>query len=298
MSLFSKFVGCGIGILAFSGAGAEVPLLWDSTGHVVVPTIVNGQGPIDFMFDTGADETSVYLWLTRKLELPTGGSGKIDGATGSAATVMSRLSTLSVDGHAIGAVSAVTLPDRPDAPQLGGIVGFDLMAGRLAVADFGCNTLSLQPLETVRMAAGPRTYRVNAGSITDGKQLSFTVRINGAPGIALLDSGARSSLINGKFAAAAGIDARSAGFHDGEPARGATRAGVSSRIGPIGTVEFAGIRRTNVTARVAELPVFEDASLANQGAMILGLDLLRGTRLSVDVSGRRFWVAPSRCTNK
>jgi hypothetical protein len=35
--------------------------------------------------------------------------------------------------------------DRPDAAQLGGVVGADLMAGRLAVMDFGCAARHRRP---------------------------------------------------------------------------------------------------------------------------------------------------------
>jgi hypothetical protein len=70
--------------------------------------------------------------------------------------------------------------------------------------------------------------------------------------------------------------------------RGAPQEAVTSRVGTIGTVTFAGLTREGATSRVVNLPFLEDAGL--------GLDLLRGTRLSVDYSGRRFWIAPSQCS--
>ena len=63
----------------------------------------------------------------------------------------------------------------------------------------------------------------------------------------------------------------------------------------IGTVAFAGITREGATARVVDLPFLEEAGLTNSAVTVLGLDLLQGTRLSLDYSGRRFWIAPSRC---
>jgi hypothetical protein len=41
--------------------------------------------------------------------------------------------------------------------------------------------------------------------------------------------------------------------------------------------------------------VFEGAGLAEGPAMNLGLDLLRGTRLTVDYSARQFQIVPSSC---
>lgn len=52
----------------------------------------------------------------------------------------------------------------------------------------------------------------------------------------------------------------------------------------------------------AEVPLRWDATghvvvpaLANGTGPVDGLDLLRGSRVSLDYSGRRFWVAPSKC---
>lgn len=275
---------------------AEVSLRWDSTGHVVVPTFVNGVGPFDFIFDTGADDTAVFSWVVERLRLPAAGKGEISGATGNSETVLSQLDALSVDRHQILHVRALTLPNRADGAHLAGIVGVELLAGRLAVADFRCRTLALLPLNATEGVVGSHPQWVEAGSIADGKQLTLPVTVNGIQGVALLDSGNRATIINSSFAAAAGIDPKSGAFHDGEPARGATRQSVSSRVGPVGTVRFAGITLDGAVARVADLPVFESAGLGGEPAMILGLDYLKGTRLYLDFSGRRFWIESSKCS--
>jgi predicted aspartyl protease len=274
---------------------AEVPLRWDATGHVVVPTMVDGTGPIDFIMDTGADETGVFSGLAKQLNLPTVGSTELSGATGSAESVQLRVSALSVDGHEIDNFLVDTLPDRPDGAKLGGIVGADLMVGQLTVMDFGCGTAALLPLKSSKRVFGHHAHRVDAGAIVGGKQLTLPVTINGASGLALLDSGARTTLVNRAFASAAGLDPQSAAFRDGDPARGASQRAVNSRVGTIGTVTFAGITRKGATARVVDLPFLEEAGLSHAPVMVLGLDLLQGTRLSLDYSGRRFWIAPSQC---
>jgi predicted aspartyl protease len=282
-------------LMLVTAVHAEVPLRWDATGHVVVPTMVDGTGPVDFIMDTGADETGVFSWLAERLNLPTTGSTELSGATGSAESVQLRVSALSVDGHEIDNFLADTLPDRPDRAKLGGVVGADLMAGRLTVMDFGCGTLALVPLNSSKRVMGSHAHLVNAGSVLGGKQLTLPVMINGASGLALLDSGARTTLINRPFASAAGLDPQSAAFRDGDPARGASQKAMNSRVGTIGTVTFAGITCEGATARVVDLPFLEEAGLTNSAVMVLGLDLLQGTRLSLDYSGRRFWIAPSRC---
>jgi hypothetical protein len=127
------------------------------------------------------------------------------------------------------------------------------------------------------------------------RKIPLPVTLNGISGVAVLDSGARSTMINNKFAAAAGVHPQSDAFRDGEPARGATTTPVPSRVGPIGNVRFGGITRNDVIARVVDLPYLESAGLSGGPALNLGIDLLAGTRLTVDYSARRFWLAESSC---
>ena len=100
-------------------------------------------------------------------------------------------------------------------------------------------------------------------------------------------------MINRAFAKAAGIDPNGPAFKDAS-VRGAVGT-AAVRIGPIGNVAFAGIERRDPQARVADLPVFAVLGWADRPVMILGLDLLRPTRLTLDYSARRVWLAPSIC---
>jgi predicted aspartyl protease len=281
-----------------TSTNAQVPFTWDSTGHVVVPALVNGKGPYDFILDTGADESAVYAWFAKSLELPKGESRELSGATGSEQMTVTRLSTLGVGGHVVGNIDADTAPDRSDGAKIAGIVGVDLMAHKLAVIDFACKTFALRPVENVGAnIVGKNAKLIKAGSIRGGNQLTLLVTVNGVVGTAVLDTGSRSTQINSTFAAAVGISPNSDAFKD-VATRGATKTSISARVGPIGTVHFAGITRPNAVARVVDLPYLKEAGLEGVPAMNLGLDLLRGTRLTVDYSARQFWLATSSCSSE
>jgi predicted aspartyl protease len=287
----------GLALVA-ANAHAEVPLRWYSTGHVVVPAFVNGHGPFDFILDTGADESAVYAWFAQSLHHPPGKSGVLSGATGSQPMHFTKLSTLAVDGHVITHVLADTIPDRPDGAKPAGVAGADLMSGQLLTLDFGCGTAALLPLGNTSAAViGANAVRVKAGSIPSGKQLTLPVTLNGVMGVATLDTGARVTSLNHLFAVAAKVDFNSDAFRGNVPIHGATGTPVMAREGPIGVVGFAGITRPGARARVVDLPYLEDSGLAGKPAMNLGVDLLRGTRLTVDYSARQFWLAPSACAS-
>lgn len=278
---------------------AKVSMKPGITGHLLVPVFVNGKGPYPFMLDTGADTSAVYAWFASEHRLPPGKTATISGATGDVEETTTRVDSLALDGWAIRHFDVDTIPDRTDGVKIAGIVGADLLMDRLTVVDTGCETASLLPrsMNAARIAGRGATL-IRAGSIKNGKQLTLPVTVNGVAGVATLDSGARTTMINTIFAKAARIDPGSTAFHDGPPARGAVQTPIPSRIGPIGTVRFPGSTHRNAVVRVVDLPVFDDAGYSNGHAFNIGVDMLHDLRITIDYSARRVWVGPSRCVAK
>src|SRR5579863_10536749 len=90
---------------------AEVPLGWDPLGYVTVKAEVDGQGPFDFVLDTGADVTGVYATFARRLNLPPGKAAEVTGATGAAQIDTAKIEALELDGQRWRDLTAVVLPD-------------------------------------------------------------------------------------------------------------------------------------------------------------------------------------------
>lgn len=286
------------GILPREGV-AGVVMKPGTTGHLLVPVFVNGKGPYQFMLDTGADTSAVYAWFASQQGLPAGKAAIISGATGDVEETTTRVESLSLDGWSVRNLDVDTIPDRTDGAKIAGIVGADMLMGRLTAMDTGCETVSLMPRSTnPRQISGPSGTLTKAGSIKNGKQLTLPVTVNGITGVATLDSGARTTMINNIFAKAAKIEPGSTAFHDGPPARGAVQTPIPSRIGPIGTVRFSGMTQRNVVARVVDLPVFDDAGYAKGHAFNIGLDMLHNMRITIDYSARLVWMGPSSCVAK
>lgn len=286
------------GILPRKGV-ASVTMKPGTTGHLLVPVFVNGRGPYQFMLDTGADTSAVYAWFASEHGLPSGKTAIISGATGDVEETTTRVKSLSLDGWSIRNLDVDTIPDRTDGAKIAGIVGADLLMGRLTAMDTGCENVSLLPRsKNPVQIAGPGATLTKAGSIKNGKQLTLPVTVNGVAGVATLDSGARSTMINNIFAKAAGIEPTAPSFRDGPPARGAVPTPIPSRIGPIGTVRFSDTIQRNVVARVVDLPVFDDEGYSNGHAFNIGLDMLHNMRITIDYSARRVWMGPSRCVAK
>jgi hypothetical protein len=276
-------------------ARGEVPLSLAKDNHLVVPTYVNATGPYPFILDTGADESAIYAWFATKLKLNSGKSEDLSGQTGTTSTPTYRLQSVSLDGRTLRNAFAYGLPNRHDTGEEAGVVGNDLMDGALAVFDFPCRTVSLDPKPTdLKRLLAPGATAIRGGTIRDGTLLTLPVEINGVRGIAFLDTGSRDSRISPAFARAARIDPAGPAFRDADPIFGANSKAASSRVGPVGEVRFAGVAMTNVTARVMDLAAFHSAGVGER-VMILGTDLMRDRRLVYDHAAKRIWFSASAC---
>jgi hypothetical protein len=274
-----------------------VPFTPAGDGHDTIPAFVNGKGPFAFILDTGADGSALYQWFAEKEHLPKGNVRENVGQTGSVFSPTYLLKTLSVDGRTIQNVVADELPNRHDPGMQAGVAGNDLMDGAIAIFDFPCRTVEIRPKPVDLHAIVPsESVTVQGGSVPDGTQLTLPVTVGGVEGTAYLDTGSRDTRISPSFAAAAHIDPSSPAFRDADLIFGFKSKETGSRIGPIGSVQFAGITVTHAEARVIDLPVFGAFRTGGPPAMILGMDLMKGRRLVYDHEAKRFWFTASSCS--
>jgi hypothetical protein len=282
----------------FCEVQAAVPFTAAGDGHDTIPAFVNGKGPFPFILDTGADGSAVYQWFAEKAQLSKGKLRDVDGQTGNVSSPTYSLKTLSVDGHAIHNVVADGLPNRHDTGKEAGVAGNDLMDGMIAIFDFPCRTVELRQKPVDLRAVVPNdSVMVQGGSVPDGTQLTLPVTVRGVEGTAYLDTGSRDTRISPGFAAAAHVDPSSSAFRDADLIFGFKSKGTVSRIGPIGSVQFAGVTVTPAEARVIDLPVFGAFRPGGPPSMILGMDLMQGYRLVYDHEAKRFWFTRSSCNS-
>ncbi len=283
-------------LLLGTQAGSSVPLTAAGNGHLVVPAFVNGKGTIPFILDTGADGSHVYEWFARQQGLKAGTPIRVEGMTGAAMMPTYRLDSLSVDGRTIRHVDVTGMPDRKDAEIAAGVTGNDLMDGAVAIFDFPCRSVRLLPKPVaMRRLLTKGAVMVQGGTVAEGTQLTLPVAVNGAKGIAVLDTGSRGTQINPAFAQAAHLDVDGASFRRGETLYGAAAEAKETRQGEVRTLAFAGRTVTGLSVRIADLPVFRSFGFGDAPAMILGINAMMGQRLIYDHEAKRFWFDRSRC---
>ncbi len=203
---------------------SAVPLTPAGNGHLLIPVLVDGVGPFPAILDTGADESGVYQWFANQQKLPRGGSNVVGGMTGSVSMASYDLGSITVDGHTVRKLHADGYPNRKDNERQALVVGNDFMDGSIAVFDYPCRKVEIWP-KPVRpdKLLSSHAMMIEGGSVRDGTQLTFPVRVGAARGIAVLDTGSRETKLNPQFAAAAGIDPASPGFRAGERSTARTR---------------------------------------------------------------------------
>ncbi len=249
-----------------------------------------------FVLDTGADGSHVYEWFARQQGLKPGVPISVEGMTGAAMMSTYRLDSITVDGRTIRAVAITGLPDRKDAEIVSGVTGNDLMNGAIAIFDFPCRAVTLLPKPvSMRRILTKHAVMIQGGTVVDGTQLTLPVTVNGATGIAVLDTGSRGTQINMAFARAAHLDIDGASFGNGETLYGAASEAMKTREGRVDDVAFAGRHVNGLTVRVADLSVFKSFGFGEGPAMILGINAMMGQRLVYDHQAKRFWFDRSSC---
>jgi predicted aspartyl protease len=122
-----------------AAAPTEAPLLildasLDQDARLTVPVTLNGQGPFQFVVDTGADRSVLTPGLAERLNLPQGPDVIVHGVSGSIQTTTARVANLRTGDARINDAVLPVLPyDRVGAD---GLLGVDILDGRNVVMDF------------------------------------------------------------------------------------------------------------------------------------------------------------------
>ena len=279
---------------------ATLPVVFNNYRPTVIGA-VNQQAAV-MLVDTGSYSTMLTMPGVARHELNAsayGRSEKLLGANGESELKYARIESLSIGG---------VKGARQDMPVIGQMQGGDSIdalvgANFLFQADVELNLAKpeisfFQPLNCDKAFLaywGGDAYFVDAkrASATDRRPM-FTVQINGHDVDAIIDSGASSSVLDIKAAAAAGVSVDSPGV---------TRIGMSRGIGdnsvPNYLATFDTVTIGAETLRKARLFV-SDLNGGYQGnadtalfgpKLLLGADFLKAHRVLFAVSQNRIYIS-------
>jgi len=265
------------------------PTRLDHIGRIVAPVMVNGQGPFRFIVDTGASRSTVSprlaqtLGLTPAAELPL----KVNGITGTA-------DVPSVAIHRIQAGDLVIEDTRlpvvwaPLMAGADGILGVAGLKGERIFVDFKHNRVVIS---RTRNGGTPQGFDRVPARLLPGGLLVVSARVGGVRVEAVIDTGSERTIANHALR-----DALAWRRRKGEVARvtdvyGATTEVASGQVDKAPTIDFGGVKISNVTVVYGNFHIFRVWGMESRPALIIGMDVL-GTvnALAIDFQRSELYI--------
>ncbi len=263
-----------------------LPASTDGSQRLTVPVTVNGRGPFPFIVDTGADHSILSAELSAALKLEPGRDVRVHSIAGVSRAATAKVARLEVGSHVLTDVSLPLLSRYGlGAP---GLLGLDAVADQRITLDFKLQQMSVSRSRGVPF--DPDAVIVRAAVRRSGQLLLVDSSVHDEPVFVILDTGAEVTIGNSALRA---LETRRRIRRRFEPkletvrvisVTGDTQDGLVDRIGEI-TLE--GVKLMGAPVAWSDLHVFGRFGVADQPAVLLGMDVLRAfQRVEIDF-GRR-----------
>jgi predicted aspartyl protease len=257
--------------------------------RLTVPVRIDGEGPFDFMVDTGAQATVISDVLAQQLQLFERRNATLVG-------MASRrpIETVAVDGIEVGSrnfsVATAPIVAQANIGSADGILGLDSLQDQRVLIDFDKKRISVADAQTL---GGNSGYEIIVKARRQLGQLIITQAFIGGIKVAVLvDTGAQGTI--GNMALLAKIRSKEHSTTELTDINGVRLSG-SVRIAR--TLEIGRARMTNLPVFFAESPTFHALGLDDEPALVLGMSELKlFRRVAIDFKSKRvlFDVPTSR----
>jgi len=263
-------------------APESLQIAQDPTLRLTLPVKINGQGPFNFLVDTGSDRTVISRELAATLGLAAGPRVLIHAAVGAdeAATVV--IDDLTIGNRVIHHIEAPALA----AKDLGGVgmLGVDALRDLHVVMDFKAMRMSSSPSRAELVDNNTIVVR---GKNRLGQLILVHSSIRGVPILVVVDSGSQLSVGNTAL-----LKLLTRHSVSSNPLATTQIISVTGRVrtvelDPITEADVGGVVIRNMSLGFAPLPIFDRFGLTDTPAILLGMDVLSMCRrVSVDLRRR------------
>ena len=281
---------------------AEIPYRYAYNGWITVPVTVNGQGPYDFIVDTGATLTVVFENLAEQQTFPfvDGEPRRILGLIEANDLPPRYIGRIETGGQAIDNVVSVVVNDwlEPrETPQ--GVLGLDFLERYAIDIDPTTRTIKLYEGGAPRIVdrRGWSDVRVEPKIFGDGTRPLYILRarIRGKSYPFILDLGASGTIINypalRDMLSTRRVSVRSSATATRLPQVqdlfGNER---ETRLVRVKRIKLGNRSWRNVIVSVYNSEVFNELGLGDTPYGLLGADLFRNRRVVIDFPNNRLHV--------
>ena len=236
---------------------------------------VSGQGPFDFVVDTGANQSVISTELAARLGLPENPPAPLNGVAG-VMMAPTTYAVLDIAGKRKPGAAFSILPAAAIGGQ--GLLGLDHLGGQRLTLDF--RTPSVKIEESGRFWNGGRDVVVRGRQVS-GQLTLVDADIAGLKITAFIDSGAQNTI--GNMALRALAAKRPLGVFYPTPIVSATGQSIDAEISDLPNLRIGGVKMPNWPVAFAELHTFKMWNLVDHPAILIGVDILtRFENVSLD----------------
>ena len=262
-------------------AAAEIlSLEEDRNRRLTVPVHIDGNGPYDFMIDTGSQATAVTREINATLGLRPAGTATLVGMASRRAVELVEVARLDIGSHTITDFAAPVL-ERANVGA-DGIVGLDSLQDFRVMIDFRDQTIALEDMRG--RESSKRGFEIVVRARQKLGQLLITDAIvEGIRATVIIDTGAQTSLANNALRER--IRTQRASEVTTTDVNGVDLIGQMSLMR---SLSIEGLSLTNVPLTFADTPAFEALGLTGTPALSLGMQhLALFDRVAIDFANRR-----------
>ena len=239
----------------------------DAFARITVPVTINGQGPFDFMVDTGANRSCISTTLAARLALPDGGKVVVNTIIGRRTRQSVLVDRLQVGTRAQRRVKVPVLPFV--GTNIEGLLAVDWLRGQRLVLNMADKhvaiTSSRRDTSSLKRVVVPARKRIGQLTIVDAD-------MGAKPISCMIDSGAQLSIGNPTLRKM--LDPRIEGKLEKVTMVSVTGETFVGDMLYLPFLRVGGVQMGNVPVVFADLSVFGLWGLADKPALVLGMDLM------------------------
>ncbi|WP_203294794.1 aspartyl protease family protein [Maricaulis parjimensis] len=262
----------------------DVTLQRAPSGHLLIPVTINGDGPYDFILDTGASHSAVASAVAEQYGFQSDWDefDQVQALTTRFSAEFFELPNLGYSGRAPANINSVVIPVPEGHPiPVAGLLGADAIGSPRYAIDFALGQLTLD-------AAAPQRVdgQINSiGLLITTASMRRTYR----PVHVLVDSGSARSIANFPLVRAAG--SRRMGLRMGtvNGIDGREQENIDTLM--VRNVEIGGLCFAGFQMLEGDLDIFRHMGWEDEPALILGMDALQHARITVDRETGTFELA-------
>lgn len=260
----------------------------DEANRMTVPVMINGQGPFNFIVDTGSDRSVISKEVAEKLALPEAGRAKLISMSGVDSVKLVTIKSLSVSANrTLRNIRAPALA----AKNLGadGILGIDALKGQRVLFDFSAQTMTVEPGNTkaVREEIVPRDVIVVRARSRLGQLVLVDADANGEEVWVVVDTGGQNSIANSAFRRLMVKKSAPAGSFKTIDLLSVVGGRITADYTVVGKMRIGGVQLGNAAVAFVDAHPFKSFGLMRRPAMLLGMEGLRSfRRVSIDFANK------------